>query len=155
MMLPDFVIAADPEKVDLVAEMGTHAGNAKLDWPWRQKAVRLSANGCSQISRQDPRNYWGASDAGEASLEDDPADARGFLSSAAAFHHASYGYLTRVSATPPERRDRTNDPHRSDEGSIDLWGGDGALRVRPSSADSHQQGCPNDQELTLCLSMRL
>jgi hypothetical protein len=41
-------------------------------------------------------------DAGEVALADDPADARGFLSSAAAFHHASYGYLTRVSVVPPK-----------------------------------------------------
>jgi hypothetical protein len=41
-------------------------------------------------------------DAGEVSLADDPADARGFLSSLAAFHHASYGYLTHVSANAPK-----------------------------------------------------
>ena len=44
----------------------------------------------------------GGVDAGEVALPDDPADIRGFLSSAAAFHHASYGYLTRVSVTPPK-----------------------------------------------------
>jgi hypothetical protein len=41
-------------------------------------------------------------DAGEVAFDDDPADARGFLSSVAAFHPASYGYLTRVSVAPPK-----------------------------------------------------
>ena len=40
-------------------------------------------------------------DAGEVALPDDPADTRGFLSSVAGFHHASYGYLTRVSVPAP------------------------------------------------------
>jgi hypothetical protein len=99
--MPEWVVAAGVEKVDLVAEMATHAGTAKLDWPWRQKVV--------DYPQTDVHKYPGKAhiviagvDAGEVTLEDDPADIRGFLSSAAAFHHASYGYLTRVSVTPPK-----------------------------------------------------
>jgi hypothetical protein len=99
--LPAWVIAAGPQKIELVAEMSTHAGTAKLDWPRRQKLV--------DYPQTDAHKYPGkvhviisGADAGEAALPDDPADIRGFLSSAAAFHHASYGYLSRFSATAPK-----------------------------------------------------
>jgi hypothetical protein len=99
--MPDWVIAAGPEKIEFVAEMGTHAGTAKLDWPWRQKVV--------DYPQTDGHKYpgevhvlIGGADAGKVMLADDPADIRGFLSSAAGFHHASYGYLTRVSAMAPK-----------------------------------------------------
>ncbi len=95
--LPDWVVAAGPESFSLVAEMGTHAGTAKLDWPWRQKAV--------DYPQTDVHKYPGkvhvviaGADAGEAGVPDDPADIRGFLSSAAGFHHGSYGYVTRLTA---------------------------------------------------------
>jgi hypothetical protein len=101
VVLPEWVIAAGPEKVELVAEMATHAGTAKLDWPWRQKVV--------DYPQTDAHKYPGkvhiviaGVDAGEVALEDDPADIRGFLSSFAGFHHGSYGYLTRVFAAPPK-----------------------------------------------------
>jgi hypothetical protein len=99
--MPEWVVAAGPEKIELLAEMGTHAGTGKLDWPWRQKAV--------DYPQTDVHKYPGkihvlisGADAGEAALEDDPADIRGFLSSVAGFHHASYGYLTVVSAPAPK-----------------------------------------------------
>jgi hypothetical protein len=95
--LPDFVVEASPERVDLLAEMGTHAGTAKLDWPWRQKPI--------DYPQTDVHKYPGkvrvtisGENAGEVDLADDPADIRGFLSSVAGFHHASYGYLTRVTS---------------------------------------------------------
>ncbi len=98
--LPEFVVAAGVSRIELLAEMGTHAGTAKLDWPWRQKPV--------DYPQTDVRKYpgkvhvvIGGVDAGEVALADDPADARGFLSSVAAFHHASYGYLTRVAVAGP------------------------------------------------------
>lgn len=101
VILPDWVIAAGPEKIELLAEMGTHAGTAKLDWPWRQKAI--------DYPQTDVHKYPGkvnilisGVDAGDVALADDPADIRGFLSSVAGFHHASYGYLTRVSAPAPK-----------------------------------------------------
>jgi hypothetical protein len=97
----NWVVAAGAEKVELILEMATHAGTAKLDWPWRQKPV--------DYPQTDVHKYPGkahiviaGSDAGEVALEDDPADIRGFLSSVAGFHHGSYGYLTRVSVTPPK-----------------------------------------------------
>ncbi len=99
--LPDWVIAAGPQRIELIAEIGTHAGTAKLDWPWRQKVV--------DYPQTDVHKYPGkihvlisGADAGEVTIADDPADIRGFLSSAAGFHHASYGYLTRVSAKAPQ-----------------------------------------------------
>jgi hypothetical protein len=99
VIFPDWVIAAGIEKVDLLAEMGTHAGTAKLDWPWRQKAVDYPQTDVHKYPGK-AHIIMGGVDAGEIALEDDPADARGFLSSVAGFHHASYGYLTRVSVTP-------------------------------------------------------
>jgi hypothetical protein len=101
VVFPEWVVAAGAEKVELILEMATHAGTAKLDWPWRQKPV--------DYPQTDVHKYPGkahiviaGSDAGEVALEDDPADIRGFLSSVAGFHHGSYGYLTRVSVTPPK-----------------------------------------------------
>lgn len=99
--LPPWVIAADPVQVELIAEMGTHAGTAKLDWPWRQKVV--------DYPQTDVKKYPGEAhvliagvDAGRAQLPDDPADIRGFLSSVATFHHGSYGYLTHFGAPVPK-----------------------------------------------------
>ena len=98
--LPDWVIAAGPEKIELLAEMGTHAGTAKLDWPCRQKAVDYPQTDVHKYPGK-VRVLIAAVDAGEVTLADDPADIRGFLSSGAGFHHASYGYLTRVGAPAP------------------------------------------------------
>ena len=81
--------------------MATHAGTAKLDWPWRQKPVDYPQTDVHKYPGK-AHIMIGGVDAGEVTLEDDPADIRGFLSSVAAFHHASYGYLTRVSVTPPK-----------------------------------------------------
>src|SRR5580698_5462543 len=35
VVFPEWVVAAGAEKVELILEMATHAGTAKLDWPWR------------------------------------------------------------------------------------------------------------------------
>jgi hypothetical protein len=99
--LPEWLVAAGAEKVELILEMATHAGTAKLDWPWRQKAVDYPQTDVHKFPGKAHITIGGV-DAGEVALEDDPADARGFLSSVAGFHHASYGYLTRVSVTPPK-----------------------------------------------------
>jgi hypothetical protein len=101
VVLPDWVVAAGAEKVDFIAEMATHAGTAKLDWPWRQKPVDYPQTDVHKFPGK-AHIVIGGVDAGEVAFEDDPADIRGFLSSAAAFHHGSYGYLTRVSVTPPK-----------------------------------------------------
>ncbi len=101
VVLPEWVVAAGAEKVELIAEMATHAGTAKLDWPWRQKPVDYPQTDVHKFPGK-AHIVIGGVDAGEVSFEDDPADVRGFLSSAAAFHHGSYGYLTRVSVTPPK-----------------------------------------------------
>lgn len=99
--IPEWVIEAGPERIELVAEMGTHAGTAKLDWPWRQKVVDYPQTDVHKYPGKVHIRIAGA-DAGEVTLADDPADAHGFLSSMAGFHHASYGYLTRVSAEAPK-----------------------------------------------------
>jgi hypothetical protein len=101
VMLPEWVIAAEPEKIDLLAEMATHAGTAKLDWPWRQKAVDYPQTDVHKYPGKARINIFGV-DAGEVALADDPADSRGFLSSVAGFHYASYGYLTRIGAPAPK-----------------------------------------------------
>ena len=94
--LPDWVVAADPEQIEFLSEMGTRAGGVKLDWPASRRPV--------DYPQTDVRKHPGkvrvmisGADAGEVALADDPADIRGFLSSDAGFHHASYGYLTRFS----------------------------------------------------------
>ncbi len=101
VVFPEWVVAAGAEKVELIAEMGTHAGTAKLDWPWRQKPVDYPQTDVHKYPGK-AHVMIGGVDAGEVALEDDPADIRGFLSSVAGFHHGSYGYLTRVSVTPPK-----------------------------------------------------
>jgi hypothetical protein len=98
--LPDWVIKAGPEKIDLLGEMSTHAGTAKLDWPSRQKAIDYPQTDVHKYPGKVRVLLFGV-DAGEVTLADDPADARGFLSSVAGFHHGSYGYLTRVGAPAP------------------------------------------------------
>jgi hypothetical protein len=101
VVLPDWVIAAGPQEIELTAEMGTHAGTAKLDWPWRQKAVDYPQTDVHKFPGKAHVLIAGV-DAGEVTLADDPADIRGFLSSEAKFHYASYGYLTHVSAKAPK-----------------------------------------------------
>lgn len=101
VVLPEWLVAAGAEKVELIAEMATHAGAAKLDWPWRQKPVDYPQTDVHKYPGKAHITIGGV-DAGAVALEDDPADIRGFLSSAAAFHHGSYGYLTRASVAPPK-----------------------------------------------------
>jgi hypothetical protein len=101
VMMPDWVLAAGPDRVELVAEIGTHAGTQKLDWPWRQKAVDYPQTDVHKYPGEVHVLIAGA-DAGKVAVPDDPADIRGFLSSVAGFHHGSYGYLTRVSAVAPK-----------------------------------------------------
>jgi hypothetical protein len=98
--LPDFVRQAEPASVELLAELATRAGDAKVDWPSRQKPVDYPQT----EERKFPgsvRVRIGDSPVSEVSVPDDPADARGFLSSLARYHYASYGYLTRVTAPAP------------------------------------------------------
>jgi hypothetical protein len=99
--MPDWLVAANPERLELIAEMGTHAGTGKLDWPWRQKIVDYPQTDVHKYPGK-ARVLISGADAGEIALADDPADARGFLSSMAAFHHASYGYLSRITAEVPK-----------------------------------------------------
>jgi hypothetical protein len=99
--MPEWLAAAGPVTIELIAEMGTHAGTAKLDWPWRQKAVDYPQTDTKKYPGEAHAVITGA-DAGKFALPDDPADIRGFLSSAAAFHHGSYGVIARFSAPAPK-----------------------------------------------------
>jgi hypothetical protein len=99
--MPDWVVAAEPFGIDFIAEMGTRAGTAKLDWPWRQKVVDYPQTDTKKFPGEAHAVIAGA-DAGRFALPDDPADIRGFLSSAAAFHHASYGVLAHFAAPAPK-----------------------------------------------------
>jgi hypothetical protein len=96
--LPDFVQKAGPVKFELLAELATRAGQAKVDWTPRQ----LPGVDYPQTeARKFPgavRIQIGGADAGEVQLPDDPADVRGILSHIAGVDPGSYGYWTRVSA---------------------------------------------------------
>ena len=96
LTLPDFVVAAGLEKIELLSEMGTHAGTAKLDWPWRQKPIDYPQTDVHKHPGKVHVTISGEN-AGEVDLADDPAVIEAF-SSVAGFHHGSYGYLTRVTS---------------------------------------------------------
>jgi hypothetical protein len=96
--LPDFVQKAGPVKFELVAEMATRAGQAKVDWPLYQVPG-------VDYPQTEERKFPGAAriviagvDAGQVQLPDDPADSIGMLSSTAGVDPGSYGYVVRVAA---------------------------------------------------------
>ncbi|MGA2326492.1 MAG: sugar-binding domain-containing protein [Bryobacteraceae bacterium] len=96
--LPDFVRKAGPVKFELLAELATHAGQAKVDWT-RPQASELDypqTDTCKFPGMV--RIQIGGADAGQVQLPDDPADVRGVLSHIAGVHPGSYGYWTRVAA---------------------------------------------------------
>jgi hypothetical protein len=82
--------------IRFASQLATRAGDAKVDWPSRQKAV--------DYPQSEERTYPGTvriqigdAPATALSLSDDPADARGFLSSMERYHYANR-YASRVSA---------------------------------------------------------
>jgi hypothetical protein len=96
--VPDFVQKAGPVRFDLIAELATRAGQAKVDWPQRQSP---GVDYPQTEERKFPgtvRIRIGGADAGEVQLADDPADARGAISNMIGADAGSYGYVTRVSA---------------------------------------------------------
>ena len=96
--VPDFVQKAGPVRFELVAELATRAGQAKVDWPSRQSP---GVDYPQTEERKFPgtvRIRMGGADTGERQLPDDPADARGVMSNMTGEDAGSYGYVTRVSA---------------------------------------------------------
>ena len=98
--LPDFVQKAGPAKLELMVELASRAGSAKVDWQSRQKPV--------DYPQTEARKFPGSvrigingQPLGLVELPDDPADSRGVLSSVAEYHHGSYGYLVRRSVAAP------------------------------------------------------
>jgi hypothetical protein len=95
--LPEFVREAGPVRLELVAEVASKAVNEKRDWG--PKPRERTDPSYPQTDRKKHRGVVQVSLAGEKlepfELPDDPADARGVLSSLAGIHHASYGYLMR------------------------------------------------------------
>ena len=92
--LPEFVRAAVPSQVVLMAELATKTDAEKLDWP----AVRRKLDYPQTEERKYPgtvsvrladRPLW------RFDLPDDPADSRGVLSHQQRDDHGSYGYLVR------------------------------------------------------------
>jgi hypothetical protein len=96
--VPDFVQKAGPVRFELVAELATRAGQAKVDWPSRQSP---GVDYPQTEERKFPgtvRIRIGGADTGEQQLPDDPADARGMMSNMTGEDAGSYGYVTHVSA---------------------------------------------------------
>ncbi|MCP5110916.1 MAG: hypothetical protein GY953_08790, partial [bacterium] len=93
--VPEEVIAANPIRLGLLAEVSTKARDEKLDWPQQSNPL--------DYPQTDGRKHPGALHIiinghrlEPLEVEDDPADARGLLSHAAKYHHGSHGYMVRA-----------------------------------------------------------
>lgn len=101
LKLPESVVKAKPQNVEILIEAAAKANREKVDWPERVNAqdypqtdmrkwpttLEISING-QRVARLD--------------LSDDPADARGVLSHLARIEHGSYGDLLRIQTPLPE-----------------------------------------------------
>ncbi len=106
--IPKEVLAAEPENITLLTEIGARAGTAKIDWKKRTKpgdypqtepdkkyptVVTVVANGVTVDT---------------CFIQDDPADIRGLLSNLSGRHPSAYGFLQSVSLTPAQVSDVFN-----------------------------------------------
>ena len=144
VLLPDWVIAAEPEKIDLLAEMATHAGTAKLDWPWRQKAVDYPQTDVHKYPGKARVSIFGV-DAGEVALADDPADIRGFLSSVANFPSRQLRLPDPHRRTGSEGSDGPDHPNLRPQRHFDLRRRHGPLRLRPGRDRAYGEGCESGE----------
>ncbi|MEO6809068.1 MAG: sugar-binding domain-containing protein [Isosphaeraceae bacterium] len=101
LKLPEAVVKAKPQNVEIVIEAAAKANREKVDWPERTNAqdypqtdtrkwpttLEISMNGQRVV---------------RLNLPDDPADARGVLSHLARIEHGSYGELLRITTPLPE-----------------------------------------------------
>jgi hypothetical protein len=97
LALPEFIRAAIPTQIVLMAELATKADDERLDWP----SVRRPLDYPQTQSRKHPGTVvarLGDRDLWQFRLADDPADSRGVLSHHARYHHGSFGQLLRRKA---------------------------------------------------------
>lgn len=94
VQLPEFVVKAQPAKVELLAEVAAKANAEQIDWPARRNRQDYPQTD-ERKHPSEVRVRLAGTEVGRWSLADDPADARGVLSHQAAFHHGAYGYLFR------------------------------------------------------------
>jgi predicted transcriptional regulator len=90
--VPQAVLDANPIRLGLRVELGAKARDERLDWPQQISPLDYPQTDGNKFPTT--VNILINGHALEPiELADDPADARGFLSHQAKFHHGSYGYL--------------------------------------------------------------
>ena len=93
--VPETTDIAAVTEITLLAELGAKATTEKHDWPERVKPVDYPQTDGKKWPSDVTVQFQGI-EVAQITLPDDPADARGVLSHAAAYHHGSYGYLQKI-----------------------------------------------------------
>lgn len=100
--VPAVVVAARPEKIEILVELGAHAGTAKIDWPQRIRETDYPQTEPDKKFQTDISVLINGSTIGTFLIPDDPADIRGLLSNLPGKqkHPGSYGFLQRIPLSP-------------------------------------------------------
>jgi len=93
--VPEEIDVGTISEMTLLAELGSKATTEKRDWPERVKPIDYPQTDGTKWPTQVTVRFQDV-EVAKVMLPDDPADARGVLSHAAAYHHGSYGYLQKV-----------------------------------------------------------
>ena len=96
--LPKGIDVAAITEIAFLAELGAKATTEKHHWPAVVTPIDYPQTDGKKCPSDVTVQFQGVKVA-EITLPDDPADARGVLSHAAAYHHGSYGYLQKISLT--------------------------------------------------------
>jgi len=93
--VPETTDIAAIEEITLLAELGAKATTEKHDWTKRVTPLDYPQTDGKKWPTDVTVQFQGV-EVAQVPLPDDPADARGVLSHAAAYHHGSYGYLQKI-----------------------------------------------------------
>ena len=92
--IPQFVIDAVPDRIQVLTEVGTKAKDERLDWPTGHIPVAAHYPQTQDSKHSGTLNILLAGKPlWQFRLPDDPADSRGVLSHHGRYHLGSYGYL--------------------------------------------------------------
>ncbi|MFH1738482.1 MAG: sugar-binding domain-containing protein [bacterium] len=96
IQIPDAVMEAHPAEMEILVELGAHAGTAKIDWPERFKDTDYPQTEPDKKFPTDITVLVNGVTIETLLIPDDPADIRGLLSNLSGRHPSSYGYLRRI-----------------------------------------------------------
>ncbi|HPO07093.1 MAG TPA: glycoside hydrolase family 2 TIM barrel-domain containing protein [bacterium] len=94
--VPAEVVAAQPAEMEILVELGAHAGKAKIEWIQKHKETDYPQTEPDRRFPTDVTVLVNGVTVETVLIPDDPADVRGLLSNLSGKHPSSYGYLKRI-----------------------------------------------------------